>query len=77
MKGKQPLVISECLRDSMKADVEVWFSKPKDGAMVVFHGYSWTEGVQRTIDKMAKGNILSNTRWTRIRDCRIRRHDYL
>lgn len=54
MKGKQPLVIGEYLRDAMKADVEAWFSKPKDGAMVVFHEHSWAEGVQRTIDKMAK-----------------------
>ena len=61
--------------EGVKADVEAWFPKLKDEAMVVFHDYAWAKGVQRTVDEMVKpiqrgeGNILDNAYWTRIRSC--------
>ena len=60
--------------EAVKSDVEAWFPKLKDGAIVVFHDYGWAEGVKRVVKEMVKpiqigkgNNELPNTYWTRIK----------
>jgi predicted O-methyltransferase YrrM len=35
--------------EGVRADVEAWLPKVKDGALVVFHDVGWAEGVRRVI----------------------------
>ena len=60
--------------EAVKSDVEAWFPKLKNGAIVVFHDYGWAEGVKRVVKEMVKpiqigkgNNELPNTYWTRIK----------
>ena len=60
--------------EAVKSDVEAWFPKLKNGAIVVFHDYGWAEGVKRVAKEMVKpiqigkgNNELPNTYWTRIK----------
>jgi len=54
-------------------DVKIWLPKVKDNGLVVFHDYSWADGVQRAIKEfilpiqIGKAHIFENTYWTRIR----------
>lgn len=59
---------------AVKADVDAWFPKLKNGAIVVFHDCGWAEGVQKVIEEIVKsmqigkGNALPNIYWARIRN---------
>ncbi len=66
-----------------RSDVEAWLPKVREGGVVVFHDYTWAEGVQRTIDEYIrpietkKGMVVQNTYWTRIsNNCRAKRDDH-
>ena len=58
--------------ETVRADVEAWFPKLEDGAIVIFHDYGWAEGVQQVVEEMVKpiqigkGNIFNNIYWARI-----------
>jgi len=60
--------------EDVKDDVEAWFPKVKDGGIVVFHDIGWAEGVIRVVNEFvkpiqieAKGHIVDNTYWARIK----------
>jgi len=59
---------------AVKADVDAWFPKLKNGAIVVFHDCGWAEGVQKVIEEIVKsmqigkGNALPNIYWAKIRN---------
>lgn len=56
--------------DACQSDVKAWIPHLKSGAIVVFHDYSWAEGVKRTVLELIKpiekvtGEILENIYWT-------------
>lgn len=58
--------------EAVKADVESWLPKVKDGGIVVFHDIGWAEGVKRVVSEYIKPiqieeHIVNNTYWARIR----------
>ncbi len=58
--------------EGVKADVESWLPKLKDGGIVVFHDIGWAEGVQRVVKEYIKPiqieeHIVDNTYWARIK----------
>jgi len=57
---------------AVKADVESWIPKVKNGGIVVFHDIGWAEGVQKVVEEYIKPiqleeHILDNTYWARIK----------
>jgi predicted O-methyltransferase YrrM len=59
--------------EGVSNDIHAWFPRLAPGAVVVFHDYSWAEGVQRAVAELVKpleatpGHVLDNTYWTIIR----------
>ena len=58
--------------EGVKADVESWLPKVKDGGIVVFHDIGWAEGVKKAIAEYIKPiqieeHIIDNTYWAKIR----------
>jgi len=55
-----------------RLDVESWLPKLKNGGIIVFHDYGWSEGVQKVVREIVKprekapGHGMSNLYWTRI-----------
>jgi predicted O-methyltransferase YrrM len=54
--------------ESVKSDVDDWFPKLNNGAMVIFHDIGWAEGVQRVIEESVrpcakKDGRLPNMYW--------------
>ncbi len=58
--------------EAVRADLEVWLLKVKDGGIVVFHDYNWAEGVQRSVRELIVpiqvegGRRIDSIYWTRI-----------
>ena len=58
--------------EAVRADLEMWLPKVKDGGVVVFHDYNWAEGVQRAVRELVVplqiegGHRLDSIYWTRI-----------
>ena len=69
--------------EGVKSDLDAWLPKVKDGGIVVFHDYSWAEGVQRAVKEfivpmqIEEGSTLDNTYWTRIRGKQERIHNFI
>ena len=40
--------------ERVKTDVQSWLPKLKDGGIIVFHDYSWAEGVKKVVDEYIK-----------------------
>ncbi|MDI3545103.1 MAG: 1-O-methyltransferase [Rikenellaceae bacterium] len=58
--------------EGVRADVEAWLPKVKDGGIVVFHDIGWAEGVQRVVNEYIKPlqieeQIIENTYYARIK----------
>lgn len=54
--------------EGVKADVDAWFPKLNDGALVIFHDIGWAEGVQKVVREEVSPNArkegyLSNLYW--------------
>jgi glycosyltransferase involved in cell wall biosynthesis/predicted O-methyltransferase YrrM len=58
--------------EEVRADLEAWLPKVKNGGIVVFHDYNWAEGVQRAVREFVVpiqtegGRRLDSIYWTRI-----------
>ena len=58
--------------EAVRADVEAWIPKVKDGGIVVLHDIGWAEGVKRAVKEFIKPiqleeHIVDNTYWARIK----------
>jgi len=56
------------LYEGVKLDVDDWFPKLNNGAIVIFHDIGWAEGVQRVVEKSVqphakKDGRLPNMYW--------------
>lgn len=54
--------------EGVKLDVDDWFPKLNNGAIVIFHDIGWAEGVQRVVEKSVqpyakKDGRLPNMYW--------------
>ena len=59
--------------EAVRMDLEAWLPKMKDGGIVVFHDFSWAEGVQRAVRELVVPRQIEGGRradslyWTRIK----------
>jgi len=57
---------------AVRADLDAWLPKLKDGGVVAFHDYNWAEGVRRAVRELIVplqvegGHRLGSIYWTRI-----------
>jgi len=56
-------------------DIQAWFPKLSRDALVIFHDYSWAEGVQKAVNEFVKpierspGGLVDNAYWAVVRPC--------